>query len=237
MKEPQVTRKLAAIAFADVVDFSRLMGADEAGTLATLKAHRNVTDPFIYNHGGRIVKTTGDGLLVEFPSVVAAVEAAVEVQRTMAERNASLPDDRRMLYRIGVHLGDVIVEDDDLYGDGVNIAARIEAAAEPGGISVSGAVRDSVHKKLDLTLVDLGPQNFKNIAEPVAVWRVDMGEQRSQALADAVEKGERERSAVAVLPFDNLSDDPGQEYFADGISEDIITALSQISGFKVIARN
>ncbi len=237
MKEPQVTRKLAAILFADVVGFSRLMGADEAGTLATLKAHRNVTDPFIYNHGGRIVKTMGDGLLVEFPSVVAAVEAAVEVQRTMAERNASLPDDRRMLYRIGVHLGDVIVEDDDLYGDGVNITARIEAAAEPGGISVSGAVRDSIHKKLDLTLLDLGPQNFKNIAEPVAVWRVDMGEQRSRALADAAEKGERERSAVAVLPFDNISDDPGQEYFADGIAEDIITALSQISGFKVIARN
>ena len=234
---PIEQRKLAAILCVDVVGFSRLMGEDEAGTLANLKAHRNATDPCIYNHGGRIVNTAGDGMLVEFPSVVAAVETAVEVQRIMAERNATLPDDRRMLSRIGIHLGDVIVEGDDLYGDGINIAARLQEIAEPGGISISGTVRDNVHRKLDITLVDLGAQDLKNIAEPLLVWRVDMGLSRTEALASAASQGDSGRSAVAVLRFDNMTDDSEQEYFADGIAEDIITSLSLVPGLKVIARN
>ena len=163
-------RKLAAIVSADVVGYSRLMGVDETGTLAALKAHRNAIDPVIFNNGGRIVKTTGDGLLLDFPTVIAAVNSCLELQKIMAERNATLPDERRMRVRIGVHLGEVMIDDDDIFGDVVNIAARLQEVADPGGISLSGAVRDTVYRHIDVGLIDLGAREFKNIAEPVALW-------------------------------------------------------------------
>jgi adenylate cyclase len=230
-------RKLAAIVSADVVGFSRLMGEDEEGTLAALKAHRNAIDPVIFSHGGRIVKTTGDGMLLEYPTVVAAVQSSLETQKIMAERSASLPADRRMQIRIGVHVGEVMIDDDDIFGDVVNIAARLQEAADPGGIALSGAARDAVHRNIDAALVDLGTREFKNIAEPVALWRVDMGDTEQAGLEAAAARSKAERSAVAVLPFDNMSNDPEQEYFVDGITEDIITALSLIPDLKVIARN
>ena len=225
-------RKLAAIVAADVAGYSRLMGVDEEGTLAALKAHRNAIDPVIFSHGGRIVKTTGDGLLM-----VAAVRAALQVQRIMAERAALLPADRRMQFRIGVHVGEVIAEQDDLFGDTVNVAARLQEVAAPGGIALSGAARDAVYRQIEAPLLDLGPQPLKNIAEPVPVWRVEMGETEQAGLVAAAARAPRERSAVAVLPFDNMSADPAQEYFADGLAEDLITALSGIRELKVIARN
>ena len=230
-------RKLAAIVSADVAGYSRLMGADEEGTLAALKAHRNSLDPLIYSHGGRIVKTTGDGLLVEYPAVVAAARSCLEAQKIMAERNATLPTDRRMQFRIGIHLGEVMVDGDDIFGDAVNIAARLQEVAEPGGISLSGAARDAVHRHIGSAMIDLGPQELKNIAEPVQVWRVDMGETAQAGLEAAAARGKAERSAIAVLPFDNMSNDPEQEYFVDGITEDLITSLSRVSGLRVIARN
>ena len=228
-------RRLAAIASADVVGYSRLMGADEEGTLA-VKAHRNAVDPVIFNHGGRIVNTTGDGLLLEFPSVVSAVEAALAVQTIMAERNATLPNERWMQFRIGVHLGEVLVDGDDIFGDAVNIAARLQEAAEPGGISLSGSARDVVHKKIDAAIIDLGEASFKNITEPVRHWRLDMGGSQGAALSAAAVQVQLERTALAVLPFENMSSEPDQEYFADGMTEDIITALSRIAGLRVIAR-
>ncbi len=171
MAPDKVTRRLAAIVAVDVVGFSRLMGADEEGTLAQLKAHRAVTDPLVDKFGGRIVGTAGDGLLFEFPSVVEAVNCTVEVQQLMAERNAEVADDRKMLYRIGVNLGDVMVDGDDIFGDGVNVAARLEEIAEPGGIAISDIVRGQVHDKLDVEFADDGAHEFKNIAQPVHVWR------------------------------------------------------------------
>ncbi len=230
-------RRLAAIVSADVAGYSRLMGVDEEGTLAALKAHRNAVDPVTFNHGGRIVKTTGDGALLEFPTVVAAVRSCLEAQRIMAEREATLPAERRMQFRMGIHVGEVMVDDGDIFGDTVNIAARIQETAEPGGISLSSAARDVVHRQIDEPMLDLGAQSFKNIAEPVSVWRIDMNNTRSVALSAAAARPSSERSAIAVLPFDNMSNDPEQEYFADGIAEDIITALSRISGLRVIARN
>ena len=169
-------RKLAAIVSADVAGFSRLMGADEEGTLAALKAHRNAVDPVIFSHGGSIVKATGDGMLVEFPTIVAAVQCCMKAQRIMAERDATLPDARRMRFRIGVHLGEVMVDDGDIFGDVVNIAARLQEMAEPGGVALSAAARDAVHRHIDAAMIELGPQSLKNIAEPVTVWRVDMGD-------------------------------------------------------------
>ena len=231
------TRKLAAIVSADVAGYSRLMGQDEDGTLAALKAHRNAIDPVIFNHGGHIVKTTGDGMLLEFASVVAAVEAALAAQTIMAERNATLPDERRMHFRMGLHLGEVLVDGGDIFGDAVNIAARLQEAAEPGGISLSGAARDAVQQRIEAPLVDLGETDFKNIAAPVRHWRVDMGRSQSAALSAAAAQAQLERTALAVLPFDDLSADSEQNYFADGITEDIITALSRIPGLRVIARN
>lgn len=230
------TRRLAAIVAADVVGFSSLMSADEDGTLATLKAHRTATDPIVLNHGGRVVKNTGDGMLLEVPSAVEAVRAAIEVQQTMARRNAELSPERRMQYRIGINLGDIIIDDDqDVYGDGVNVAARLEPLADPGGICISDAVHRHVADQLkDVQFVDRGQHVLKNIPAPVQVWAV----RTSDDVGDApIVRPFSPSTAVAVLPFVNLSADADQEYFADGITEDLITALSQDPYLHVIARN
>jgi len=230
-----VERKLAAIFAADVVGYSRLMGEDEAGTLARLKEHRReLIDPSIAEHKGRIVKTTGDGILIEFPSVVEAVACAVTVQRGMAERNAATPEDQRIVFRVGVNLGDIIVEDDDIFGDGVNVAARLEALAEPGGICVNRVVRDQVRDKLDIAFEDMGEQQVKNIARPVRAFRV-LAEEKKMPEPAALPLPDK--PSIAVLPFQNMSGDPEQEYFVDGMVEEIITALSRIRWLFVLARN
>jgi adenylate cyclase len=232
-------RRLSAILAADVVGYSRLMGANEVGTLTNLKSHRaELIDPTIAEHQGRIVKLTGDGMLIEFPSVVNAVECAVEIQREMPVRNASIMEDRRIEFRIGINLGDVIVDDDDIFGDGVNVAARLESVAKPGGIAVSQSVRDNVGNRLDLMFEDIGDQQLKNIEFPVRVYNVILGDapSRSQNAAQAV-VADADKPSIAVLPFNNMSGDPEQEYFSDGISEDIITDLSKISGLFVVGRN
>jgi TolB-like protein len=229
------TRRLAAILAADVAGYSRLMGADEEGTLERLKAlRRELLDPKIAEHHGRIVKTTGDGMLVEFASVVDAVRCAVAVQQAMPERNTSVAADSRIELRIGINLGDVIVEGDDLYGDGVNIAARIEALADAGGVFVSNTVHDQVRDRLPFVFEDLGEQHVKNIARPVRVYRVREAAAKSPA-APALPLPDK--PSIAVLPFANMSGDPEQEYFADGMVEEIITALSRIRWLFVIARN
>jgi adenylate cyclase len=296
MKQP-VERRLAAIFAADVAGYSRLMGADEEGTLERLKAHRReLIDPKLREHRGRIVKTTGDGMLVEFPSVVDAVRCAVEVQRAMVDRNTEVPEDKRITFRIGVNLGDVIIDDDDIYGDGVNIAARLEALAEPGGICISRVVRDQIRDKLPYPFEDKGEQSVKNIARPVRAYAMSASavaltqlvaapaqpsqEQRRrsprpaviaasvvavigigvvtwwawpwansstvsvqapaaaspQSMA-AVAKAPTPRLSIVVLPFRNLSNDPEQEYFVDGITDDLTTDLSRITDSFVIARN
>lgn len=239
MANDRVQRHLAAIVAADVVGYSRLMGQDEEGTLSRLKAHRQeLIDVKTAEFGGRIVKTTGDGILMEFGSVVDAVRCAVEIQRGMTERNADVAPDRRIEFRIGINLGDVIVEDGDIYGDGVNVAARLENLAASGGICVSRSVRDHIRDRLSLTLVDLGDQTVKNIARPVRVFGIqliaDAAVQRPTAFASPSDVAPL---SVVVLPFDNLSRDPEQEYFADGIVEDLTTDLSRIDGSFVIARN
>jgi adenylate cyclase len=230
----RVERKLAAVLAADVAGFSRLMGVDEAGTARVLREHRAAVDPIVASHGGRTVKTTGDGLLLEFPSIVAAVECALAIQTLMAERNTEVPQDRQMLFRIGINLGDVLIEGDDILGDGVNIAARLESMAEPGGICISESSYQQVRDKLDTRFEDMGDQHLKHIARPVRVYRVPLGKTPAQgkptlALPD--------KPSIAVLPFQNMSGDPEQEYFADGITEDITTALSRLRWFFVIARN
>jgi adenylate cyclase len=236
MAEERLERRLAAILAADVVGYSYLMGKDEAGTLNALNMHRaEFIHPTVAEYRGRIVKLMGDGALVEFPSVVDAVECAVAVQRGMEERNGDIPDSKRITFRIGINLGDIIIDGDDIYGDGVNVAARLEGLSEPGGICVSEKVFAEVRNKLDTGFEDLGPQEVKNIAEPVRAYRV------MSNLAPTAPGTEPlplpDKPSIAVLPFDNLSDDPEQEYFADGISEDIITALSKFRSFFVIARN
>jgi TolB-like protein/Tfp pilus assembly protein PilF len=234
------TRRLAAILAADVAGYSRLMGADEEGTLERLKVlRRDLLDPKIAEHHGRIVKTTGDGMLVEFPSVVDAVRCAVEVQKAMPERNTGVGADNRLELRIGINLGDVIVEGDDLYGDGVNIAARIEALADAGGVFVSNTVHDHVRDRLPFAFEDLGEQQVKNIARPVRVYRVrDAGAAaRSPSALAPVVLPLPDKPSIAVLPFANMSGDPEQEYFADGMVEEIITALSRVRWLFVIARN
>jgi adenylate cyclase len=238
----RVERRLAAILAADVAGYSRLMGQDETGTLARLRAHRReLIDPNIADHRGRIVKTTGDGILIEFPSVVEAVACAVAVQRGMTERNTGAPEEQRIVFRIGINLGDVIVEDDDIHGDGVNVAARLEGLAEPGGICVSRVVRDQVRDKLDLAFDDLGEQTLKNIARPVRVYALRpeaRGDSSSEpAAAFIAQPAVAPRLAIVVLPFANLSNDPEQQYFADGITEDLTTDLSRIAGSFVISRN
>ena len=235
-----ITRRLAAILAADVAGYSRLMGADEEGTLAALKEiRRELADPKIKEHRGRIVKTTGDGLLLEFASVVDAVRCAVEVQREMAERNAEVPTEKRIQFRMGINLGDIIKDGRDIYGDGVNVAARLEALAAPGGICVSRVVRDQVRDKLDFAFEDLGEQQVKNIARPVRVYRVhELGAAAKSPLGPASPLLPLpDKPSIAVLPFANMSGDPEQEYFADGMVEEIITALSRIRWLFVIARN
>ena len=271
-------RRLAAIVLLDVVGYSRLMGLDESGTLWALKAHRReLIDPKIAEHDGRIVKGTGDGLLLEFPSVVDAVRCAVDVQRGMAERNAGIAPDQRLDFRIGINVGDIIIDGDDIFGDGVNVAARLEALADPGGICVSRVVRDHVVDKLSFTFEDLGAQEVKNIARPVDVFRVDLGSGTPQAHGPGRKRWQRMTRArvwrqiaaglliigvggiaawawlhrgpippkqtidatinsMAVLPLANLSGDPSQEYFADGMTEALITELAKISALKVISR-
>jgi adenylate cyclase len=235
-------RRLAAVLAADVAGYSRLMGYDEKRTLADLKRFRHtLVDPQISAHHGRIVKTTGDGMLVEFASVVDAVECAEKVQRAMAAQNNKVAAETRIEFRIGIHLGDIIVDENDIFGDGVNIAARLEGLAEPGGICISDDAHRQIRGKVDFAFADMGQQTLKNIAEPMRAWQIRLG-----ATADAVPTNLPrptqplvlpDRPSIAVLPFQNMSGDPDQEYFADGMVEDIITALSRVKWFFVIARN
>ena len=240
MTEERINRKLAAILAADVVGYSRLMAADEAGTLAALKRHREVVfDPAVAAHNGRIVKLIGDGAIVEFGSVVDAVNCALSVQR----RNGALPDEgfgqSKIILRIGVNLGDVIIEGDDIYGDGVNIAARLEPLAEPGGICVSSIVNESIGNRIDVRFQDGGEISVKNIDRPIRVWMWHPGATTLSAAKSNAAKSEPNSAtaSIAILPFANMSGDPEQEYFSDGITEDIITDLSKIAGLTVIARN
>jgi TolB-like protein/class 3 adenylate cyclase len=229
------TRRLAAILAADVVGYSRLIGADEGGTLQAFKSIRTeLFDPTITAHHGRLVKTTGDGFLIEFISVVDALRCAVAVQREMAERNAGIPSDRCIEFRIGINMGDVVVEDGDIFGDGVNVAARLEALAQPGGICVSARVQEDAAGKLDIAFEDMGEQALKNIARPVRAYRV-RGAVNTRA--PGVPLPLPDKPSIAVLPFTNLSGDPEQEYFVDGMVEEIITALARIRWLFVIARN
>ncbi len=236
MVENAVQRRLAAILAADMVGYSRRMGQDEAGTLATLRKLRiELVNPRVTEHKGRIFKTTGDGFLVEFPSVVNAVTCAVDLQRDIAERNADLPDDQRLSLRIGVNLGDVIIEGEDLFGDGVNVAARLEGIAPSGGVAISGTVRDHLGNRLNIAFEDLGEQHLKNIAQPVQVFAVKG--KVTDELAPHVAQPGKAKPSIAILPFTNMSGDPEQEYFSDGITEDIITELSRYRSLAVVARN
>jgi adenylate cyclase len=231
------TRRLAAILAADVAGYSRLIGADEGGTLERLKALRGeLLDPKIAEHKGRLVKTTGDGLLVEFASVVDALRCAVEVQREMAGCNAGAPPDSRVEFRIGINMGDIVVEDGDIFGDGVNVAARLEGLAEPGGICVSARVQEDAIGRLDLAFDDLGEQQLKNIARPVRAYRV-VTASRLAMPQPGTDPPLPDKPSIAVLPFANMSGDPEQEYFVDGMVEEIITALSRIRWLFVVARN
>jgi adenylate cyclase len=284
------TRRLAAIMAVDVVGYSRLMGEDEAGTARAVKEHREAARPIVSGFGGRIVKTTGDGLLLEFPSVVAAVECAIAIQKLMVERNAATPAAKRIVYRIGVNLGDVLIEGDDILGDGVNIAARLEGLCEPGGVLISGAAHEHIRGRIEAHFVDLGERALKNIERPIRVYSLQVGD-RTQARRVTKEKppepkrrsvllpliagvvapvlvaggvwyflagnrpapvvatapapvavtapapAEAARLSIVVLPFANLSGDPAQDYFADGITENLTTDLARIRDSFVIARN
>ena len=231
------THRLAVILTADIVGYSRLMGLDEAGTAQALREHRTAADPIIAVHGGRVVKTTGDGLLIEFGSVVGAVECALGLQRLAAARNDETPVERRMEWRIGIHIGDVLIEGDDILGDGVNIAARLEGIAEPGGICISDDAFRQVRGKVEAEFADLGEQSLKNIARPLRVYRAGLASAPEMPSAAATALSLPDKPSIAVLPFANLSGDPEQEYFADGMVEEIITALSRIRWLFVIARN
>jgi adenylate cyclase len=240
----KVQRRLAAIFAADVEGYSRLMDLDEVGTLRTLTAHREVMDQFISEYGGRIANTAGDSVLAEFPSVVDAVQAAVRVQEALRAANETLPEDRQVRFRIGVHVGDVMVKEGDLFGDGVNIAARLQAIAAPGGVCISGDAHHYAHKSLTLTYVDLGTQAVRNIAEPIQAYAVSLSEDEPKHQGQFTSpKGIvnplplPDRPSIAVLPFANMSGDPEQEYFADGVVEDILTALARFPRLFVIARN
>ena len=245
MSGGRVERRLAAILAVDVAGYSRLMGEDEEGTLAALRAvRRELGDRKITEHRGRIVKTTGDGLLVEFASVVDAVRCAVEVQREMVVRNAAVPAGRRIEFRMGVNVGDIIIEDGDIFGDGVNIAARLEALAEPGGICISAAAHEQVRDKLDFSFEDMGEQQVKNIARPVHAFAVGVGPRASgphaggtPAVQPAAGLPLPDKPSLAVLPFQNMTGDAEQEYFVDGMVEEITTAIARLPWLFVIARN
>jgi adenylate cyclase len=238
MAEHRLERRLAAILAADVAGYSRLMGADEEGTLARLNAHRReLLEPTIAEHRGRIVKRTGDGILVEFVSVVDATRCAIQTQRAMAQRNAGVSGDQRIQIRIGIHVGDIIVEEGDIFGDGVNIAARLESIAEPGGICISDDAFRQVRDKCDVNFQDCGEQELKNIARPVRVYELRPDTPAPAAKTSASGLALPDKPSVAVLPFQNMSGDPEQEYFVDGMVDDIITGLSRIKWLFVIARN
>ena len=233
------TRRLAAIMAVDVVGYSRLMGEDEAGTALAVREHREAARPIVAGLGGRIVKTMGDGLLLEFPSVVAAVECAIAIQKLMAERNAEMPEAKRIVYRIGVNLGDVLIEGDDILGDGVNIAARLEGICEPGGVLISGTAYDHVRGKIDADFVDLGEKALKNIARPVRVYAVKdrLGKRCARAVRRRAEQQGPPRLSMVVLPFANMGGGAEQEHFVDGVTESLTTDLSRIRGSFVIGRN
>jgi len=244
LSSEHVERRLAAILAADVAGSCRLIGIDEEGTLAQLKALRKTLfDPKIAEHHGRIVKNTGDGALVEFASVVDAVRCAEKIQRSMAEQNTDVPQDKRIEFRIGIHVGDIIIADDDIFGDGVNIAVRLEGIAEPGGVSISDDAQRQIRGKIGIDYDDMGPQVLKNIAEPMRVWHVRIGRSVSPAMLTklpietALPLALPDKPSIAVLPFTNMSGDPEQDYFADGMVDDIITALSHFKALFVIARN
>src|SRR5579871_3927564 len=235
----KMERRLAAIVCADVAGYSRMMGADEEGTHAAFKAHRSAIYPVILNHGGRLVKNTGDGFLLEFPSVVGALQSSIEIQTMMAERNSQLPSDRLMQFRLGVHMGDVIADEDEVFGDGVNIAVRLESVAAPGGVAISGKAYQEASKHVDVPLIDAGSRRFKNIDEAISVWTWDPagGQTDGRSPKDTLKLPLQHRTAiVGVLPFVNLSDS-AEEYFSDGLTEDLIHALSLQSFFRVLSRN
>ena len=243
MSDEHIERRLMAIMAADVAGYSRLMGADEEGTLAHLKSFRKtLVDPKIVEHRGHIVKTTGDGMLVEFASAVDAARCAVEIQRGMAEKNTNAPQDDRIKFRIGIHVGDIIIDDNDIFGDGVNIAARLEGIAEPGGVCISDDAHRQVRGKIDIPFEDIGSQTLKNIAEPMRVWRMRIAGETASASPQSASFGPLKsrpfhgKPSIAVLPFQNMSGDPEQEYFADGIAEDVLTTLSKVHELMVIAR-
>ncbi|UVO27550.1 adenylate/guanylate cyclase domain-containing protein [Bradyrhizobium arachidis] len=235
MAQERVERRLAAILAADVAGYSRLMGLDEAGTARRLRDRLAAMRPIVGKHDGRIVKTTGDGVLIEFPSVVAAVECAIKVQKLMARRNAKLVAEQRVLYRIGINLGEVLVEGDDILGDGVNIAARLEGIADPGGICLSRSAYEQVKSKIDTQYADMGEQRLKNIADPLQVFRVNVGLAAAASASPTLPLPDG--PSIVVLPFTNLSVDPEHAYFADGVTEDLTTALSRLRWLFVIARN
>jgi len=244
LTDNRVERRLAAILAADVAGYSRLTGLDEEGTYVRLRERlRGLADPKISEHRGKVVKHTGDGVLAEFGSVVDAVRCAIEVQRGMAEQNAAIPQVKRIEFRIGIHVGDIIVDDNDIFGDGVNIAARLEGIAEPGGVCISDDAQRQVRGKVDFAFEDMGSQNLKNIVEPMRAWRLRMNASGSAAapIEPPVESTQAlalpDKPSIAVLPFENMSGDPEQEYFADGMVEEIITALSRFKWLFVIARN
>src|ERR1700704_3922957 len=236
-------RRLAAIVCADVAGYSRMMGADEAGTHAAFKAHRSAIYPIILNHGGRLVKKTGDGFLLGVPRVVGAIECAIAIQAMMAERNSQLPADRLMQFRLGVHMGDVMADEDEVFGDDVNIAVRLESVAAPGGVAISGKACHEAGKRLSVTLGDAGPHRFKNIAEPIHVWTwqpegCDSAGRGSRLVPNETSNlaAQYRTAIVGVLPFANLSDG-ADEYFSDGLTEDLIHALSLQSFYRVLSRN
>src|SRR6476660_8714936 len=243
MSDPTaVSRRLVAVFAADVEGYSRLMGTDEVGTLKGLTERRAILDRFIGEHRGRIANTAGDSVLAEFGSAVDAVQCAVDAQAALAEANFSLSPDLRINFRIGVHIGDVMIRAGDLFGDGVNIAARLQSVARPGGVCISGATYDQIRKVLPMTFVDLGVQKVKNIEEPIRAYQVNALDEARQSASTRVAETERppslpDKPSIAVLPFQNMSGDPAQEYFADGMVEEIITALSRFNGRFVIARN
>ena len=235
MATKRIERRLTAILAADVAGYSRLTGVDEEGTHVRLKEHlRALVDPKVTEHRGRVVKNTGDGMLAEFGSVVDAVRCAVDVQRGMAERNADIPQNKRIEFRIGINVGDIIIDGGDIFGDGVNVAARLEGLAHPGGICVSRRVQEDTRDKLDVGFEDMGNKQLKNIANPVRVYAIRLDAKRADELPlpDLPDK-----PSIAVLPFDNLSSDHEHEYFADGIVAEIITGLSRIKWLFVISRN